>query len=250
MGRSLLGVLFVSSILLCTGCGAKIFHARFDHFNGGLGDPTGEVPGDPTGDFIAQEGNGGLDFAKIAGDKLLLRQEGAGSPSGAPKSGRIYLITIDATDLDFKRTLSWTGRSTSGTGFNTPSLTVEISGQERRTEIDPWPSQEVELRLGRDTAELRDAQGNSLAGPMTDLGLHDAHKVYMLLDLSAKTIEVTITPKNKPKRVMTGTLPNSTVNLLKDSSRMVVRLWFPDYVSSQFTGSYAIDEMIMRGRSN
>lgn len=235
-------------MIACTGCATRIFHAKFNQYNGSVGSPVGEVPGVPTGDYIVQEGNGDISFAKVSGNQLLLRQNGAGSSSGSPTWGRLNFLSIDANDLDSERILSWNGKVTSSTAWGTPSLTIDISGQESRTSIDPWPGKELRLKLGRKSAELLDYSGNSLASNSTNVSLYEDHRVFISIDLNADTCKVTIYQSSQPEVILPGTLPPATVNLLKSSSRMLVRLSFPEYNVAHSTASYAMDEVALSGR--
>jgi hypothetical protein len=114
--------------------------------------------------------------------------------------------------------------------------------------VDPWPKKELRLKLGRTSAELLDYYGNPIDTPLQNLQLYKQHTVYMSINLNAGTCSVTIQQPDMPEAVLSGPLQPATVNLLRQSGRMLIRLYFPDYNISASTASYSMDELRMRGR--
>jgi hypothetical protein len=240
--RKLLFALFLGALTsILSGCGAAIFDAKFDQFNGALGSPIGPVPGPPEGDFILAQGDDR--FAQIAGNALLLRQPGAGTSTGG-YTGRIYLGSARVAHEHTSRTIFFIGRFTGDTAFNTAPLAVDISAQDSSS-LEPWPNQQLRLNLSNSDVELLNSSEALLQGP-SPLQYNQKHRVFISLFPEEGRYSVTITQPSEQKIEWSGALPNGTANLLMNRRRIVVRLSFPEGVSSAFVSSYTLDEAVMR----
>lgn len=216
-----------------TGCGTtKIFHA---HFDGGTGSPAGPVPNNPGYILV----NGGTnDYPKIVEDELWFWE------SEADGRTRTYLASIDVNESESTKTISWTGRRTSGE--NTAPFVIDISAQSGVSTIQQWPNKELRVRISKTRLEVLTYEGIELMNFSLDPDVE--HEVFISLRLSDNTFKVKVQQPNNAEMNDNDVLPTSTANLIKSHSNLFIRAWFPTSQNFILISRYRMDDIIMRER--